>query len=109
MLKWLARFLSIISLRINVIRDDQFDRALGSSVWVGRANRAVLGDRNHVGNSSRIAIDGRGRGEDDIWDIVLGHAPEESDSSANIDAVIFERNLGRFADCLEDTSQCLLI
>jgi hypothetical protein len=31
---------------------------------------------------------------------VLGHAPEQSDGSANIDTVVFERNLGGFPDCL---------
>ena len=92
-----------------MIRDDQFDCAFGSSVWIGRANWAVLGDRNHIGNSSRITINGRGGGEDDIWDIVLGHAAEESDGAANIDAVVFEGDLGGFADCLKCTSRYLPI
>jgi len=108
LLKRFPRLLGIIALGINVIRNDQFNCALGSSVWVCWANWAVLGDRNHVGNSSRIAIDGRRRGEDDIRDIVLGHAPEESDSSANINAVVFKRDLGGFANGL-DTSQCLFV
>lgn len=107
LLKWLASLLGIIALGINMIYDDQFDCALGSSVWVGRTNWAVLGDRYHVGNSSRIAIDSRRGGEDDVWDIVLGHAPEENDSPANIDTIILERNLGRFSHCLEHKSVSL--
>jgi hypothetical protein len=31
---------------------------------------------------------------------VLGHAAEQSDGSANIDAVVFEGDLGGFTNCL---------
>ena len=92
-----------------MIRDNQLDCALRASVWVCRANWAYFGNGDHVGNSSSIAIDGRRRGEDDIRDIMLGHAAEESDGSANIDAVVFEGDLGRFTDCLESTTQYLLV
>lgn len=54
----------------------------------------MLRDRNHVGKSSRITVHSRGGGEDDIRNIVLGHASEESDGSANIDTVVFKRDLG---------------
>jgi hypothetical protein len=57
-----------------MIRNNKFDYALGASVRVRGANWAVFGDGNHVGDSSRIAVDGRRRGEDDVGDIVLGHA-----------------------------------
>ncbi len=94
MLKWLALLLGIGTLSFDVICNYQFDCALGASVRVGWTNWAVLGDRNHVGKSSRITVNSRGGGEDDIGNIVLGHAPEESDGSANIDTVVFKRDLG---------------
>lgn len=100
--KRLARLLCIVAFGINEIRNDQLDRALRTSVWVGWANWAVLWNRNHVGNSCRIAIYGCGGGEDDIVDIVLVHAPKEGNGSAHIDAVVFERNLARLADRLEN-------
>lgn len=83
-----------------MISDDGFDHAFSVSIWVGGTNWALLGNGNHVGNSSRIAVDGRGRGEDNVGDIVLGHAAEQSDGSANIDAVVFEGDLGGFTNCL---------
>jgi len=83
-----------------VISDDRFNHAFSVSIRVGGANWAILGNGYHVGNSSRIAVDGRGRGEDNIGDIVLGHAAEKSDGSANIDAVVFEGDLGGFANGL---------
>jgi hypothetical protein len=109
LLKWLALLLGIGTLSFNVIGNNQFNCALGASVRVGWTYWAVLGNGNHVGKSSRITVHSRGGGEDDIGNIVFGHAPEESDGSANIDTVVFERNLGGFADCLGCTSQHLFI
>ncbi len=94
MLKGLARLFQVGSLGIDKVGDDQLDRALGVSVWVCRPNRAVLGNGYHVGYPGRIAIDGgRGR-EDDIGDIVLLHASQESDGPANIHTVVLEGDLG---------------
>lgn len=100
LLEWLARLLCVCALRIDMIRDDIFNHALRAAVWVGRTDWAVLGDGNHVGDTGGIAIDGRGGGEDDVGDIVFGHAAEEGDSAAHIDAVVFERDLGGFANRL---------
>lgn len=100
LLIWLARLLQIIPLSIDVISDDRFDHAFSVSIWIGGANWAILGNGYHVGNSSRIAVDGRRRGEDDVGNIVLGHAAEEGDGSTNIDAVVFEGDLGGFTNGL---------
>jgi hypothetical protein len=100
LLIWLALLLQVIPLSIDVISDDRFDHAFSVSVWIGGANWAILRNGYHVGNSGRIAVDGRGRGEDNVGDIVLGHAAEESDGSANIDAVVFEGDLGGFTNGL---------
>ena len=83
-----------------MVGDDQFYHALRASVWIGGANWAVLRDRNHVWDSSRIAVDSRGRGEDNVRNIVLGHAAEERDGSANVNTVVFEWDLGGFSDRL---------
>jgi hypothetical protein len=100
LLIWLALLLQVIPLSIDVISDDRFDHAFSVSIWIGGTNWAILGNGYHVGNSSRISVDSRGRGEDNVGDVVLGHAAEESDGSTNIDAVVFEGDLGRFTDGL---------
>jgi len=96
----LACLLQVVALGIYVIRNDQLDCALRASVWVGRANGAVLGNGNHARVLGGITVDGRGGGEDDVVDIVLLHAAEEGDGSADIDTVVFEGDLSRFTDCL---------
>jgi hypothetical protein len=83
-----------------VICDDHFDHGFCAPIRVCGANGAVFWNGYHVGYSSRIAVHCGRRGEDDIWDIVFGHATEEGDRAANIDAVVFERDFGRFADSL---------
>jgi hypothetical protein len=100
LLIWLALFLQVVPLSIDVISDDRFDHAFSVSIWIGGTNWAILGNGYHVGNSSRISVDSRGRGEDNVGDVVLGHAAEESDGSANIDTVVFEGDLGGFTDGL---------
>ena len=88
-----------------MVCDNQFNGRLCSSVWICWFDRAVFWDRYHVGKSSSVAIDGRGRGEDNIGHVVLGHAAKESDCATNIDAVVLEGNFGGFANCLKSTSQ----
>jgi hypothetical protein len=92
--------LRIVALSINEIRNDQLNCTLCASVGVRGANGAVFWDGDHVGDSCRIAVYGRRGGEDDVGDIVLLHAAQESDGSAYIHAVIFERDLAGFADSL---------
>lgn len=99
---WLARLLRIVALRIDVIRDDQFDGRLGAAVWIRGANRAVLWDGDHVLPFCRVAVHCRGGGEDDVWDVILVHAAEEDDGAIDIDAVVFEGFLGRFSNCLQN-------
>lgn len=87
-----------------MVCDHQFDCALGSSIWVGGPNWAVFWDGNHVWDSSCITIYGcRGR-EHNVGYIVLGHAAEERDGSANIDSVVFEGDFGRFTNSLSRKS-----
>lgn len=74
LLEWLSLLLQVISLRLDVISDDQFNCALGSSVWIRRTNWAVLGDGNHVWHACRVTVDGGRGGEDDVGDIVFCHA-----------------------------------
>lgn len=83
-----------------MVGDDQFDRTLGSSIWICWANWTVFWDGNHTLVFTRIAVDGCGRGEDDVWDVVLGHASEEGDCPADIDAVVFQWDFGGFANGL---------
>jgi hypothetical protein len=96
----LALLLEVVALSINVIGNDELDGGLGVSVWVSWANWAVLWDWNHVWNTGGVTVDGGGRREDDVGDIVLAHAAEESNGTSNIDAVVFERDFRRFTDCL---------
>lgn len=100
LLIWLPGLLCICALGLNEISDHQLDRALCPSVWVGGADGAVLGDGNHIGNSSGIAVDGRRRREDNVVYVVLLHASEEGDRSAHVDTVVFQGNLARFAHSL---------
>lgn len=101
LLERLALLLQVVALSVDVVRDDVLNHGLGAAVGVGRANGAVLGDGDHVGESSRIAVDGGGGGEDNVGDIVAGHGLEEGNAAANIDAVVFERDHGRLSDGLE--------
>lgn len=107
LLKWLAVFLELVSLSVNVISDDQLDCALGSSIWVGGTDRAVFGNGNHVWYAGRISIDSRRGREDDIRDIVLGHRSQEGDGASDIHAIILEGDLGRFSNSLMGASQLM--
>lgn len=50
-------------------------------------------DRNHVGDSGRVTVNGGGGGEDNVGDIVFLHAAQEGDGSAYVHAVVFEGDL----------------
>ena len=97
----LPGLLVVAALGLDVVRDDCLDHDLCAAICVCGANRAVLGDGNHVGNAGGIAVDGGGRGEDNVGDIVLLHAAQQRDAAADIDAVVLERDLAGFADGLE--------
>lgn len=101
LLEGLALLLQVGALGIDIVGDDVLNHGLGAAVGVGRANGAVLGDGDHVGESSGIAVDGGGGGEDNVGDIVAGHGLEERNAAADVDAVVLERDNGRLSDSLE--------
>ena len=57
----------------------------------------MLGYGNHVREPGGIAVHCCGRGEDNVCDVVLGHCTKESDGAANVDAIVFERDVGGLA------------
>lgn len=99
----LACLLELVALSRDVILDNALDHRLCAAVCVGRANRAVLWDGNHVGEASGIAVDGGGRGEDDVGDIVIGHGAHQGDATADIDAVVLEGDLAGLANGLRNS------
>lgn len=95
-----ASLLEVVALGIHVVGNEVLNRGLGATVSVGRANGAVLGDRDHVLEAGGIAIDGcRGR-KYNVGNVVATHGAEESDAAADIDAVVLEGLLARLADSL---------
>lgn len=101
LLEGLALLLQVSALGVDMVGDDVLNHGLGAAVGVGRANGAVLGDGDHVGESSGIAVDGGGGGEDNVGDIVAGHGLEERDAAADVDAVVLEGDDGRLSNGLE--------
>jgi hypothetical protein len=96
----LAILLCLVALGVDVVGDHSLNTELGVSVGVGRAERALFGNGDHVGEAGGIAVDGcRGR-EDDVGDVVLGHAAQEAERAEDVDAVVLERDLARLADGL---------
>jgi hypothetical protein len=101
LLKGLVGLLQVLPLRRDEVLDDVLDHGLGAAVRVRGADRAVLGDGDHVLEPGRVTVDRSGRGEDNVGDIVLGHGAEEGDGAADIDAVVLERDLGGLANGLD--------
>ncbi|KAJ6444934.1 LOW QUALITY PROTEIN: putative quinone oxidoreductase [Purpureocillium lavendulum] len=97
----LASLLQVVALGLDEVGDDVLDHRLCAAVRVGRADGAVLGDGDHVGEAGGIAVDGRRGGEDDVGDVVALHGAEEGDAAADVDAVVLERDLTRLADGLD--------
>lgn len=63
----------VVALGVDHVGDGGLDGELGVAVRVGGAQRAVLGDGDHVGEAGGITVDGGGAGEDNVGDIVLDH------------------------------------
>jgi hypothetical protein len=105
LLELLTGLLQVASLSVNKVGDNVLDHGLGAAICVGRSNGAVLRNRNHVGETSSIAVDGSGGGEDDIVDVVALHGAEQRDTAADIDTVVLERDLARLADSLDGVSR----
>ena len=96
----LASLLGRVALCVDVVGDHGLDAELGVAVRVGWAERALFGDRDHVREAGGIAVDGCGGREDDVGDVVLGHAAQETERAKDVDAVVLERDLARLADGL---------
>lgn len=95
-----ALLLGLVALRLDVVGDNILDDGLGTTVGVCGANGAVLRDRDHVGEASGIAVNSGGGREDNVVDVVALHGAKEGDGTANIDAVVLERDLTRLANSL---------
>lgn len=89
-------------VRLDMILDHHFDHHLGPPIRVGRADRAVLGNRDHVFVLCGISVDSRRRRKDNIFNIILLHCAEEGDSAADVDAVVFDRLFGGFSHGLDE-------
>ena len=96
----LAGLLEVVALGVDVVGNDILDDGLGAAVGVGWADGAVLGDGDHVGDTSSVAVDGGGGGEDDVGDVVTLHGAQQGDATTNVDAVVLEGDLARLANGL---------
>lgn len=96
----LALAARIVALRIDHVGDGVLHALLRVAVRVRRPHGADLGDGDHVGEAGGVAVDGCGAGEDDVVYIVLLHRAEEAEGSVDVDAVVFEGDLGGFSDGL---------
>jgi len=96
----LAGLLALASPRLDMVRDDLLNHDLGPAVRVGGTDRAVLWDGDHVGDSGGVAVDGSRRRKDNVCDIVPLHRAQQRDAAADVDAIVLEGNLARFANSL---------
>lgn len=103
----LALLGEVIALSVDEVGDRSLDGELGVSVRVGGTERALFGDGDHVGETSGVAVDGGGAGEDDVVDIVLLHGAEEVDGAVDVDEVVVEGFLAGLADGLIDQMRTL--
>ena len=94
LLEGLAGLLRVLALGGDPVINDLLDDSLRPAVGVRGADRAVLGDGDHVLKTGGIAVDGGGGREDDVGDIVSAHGVQEGNRAADIDAVVFQGNLG---------------
>jgi hypothetical protein len=78
----------VVALGVDDVGDGGLDSELGISVGVGRAQRAVLGDGDHVGEAGGISVDGGGAGEDNVVNVVADHRAEEIDGAVDVDIVV---------------------
>ncbi|KND92431.1 putative quinone oxidoreductase [Tolypocladium ophioglossoides CBS 100239] len=101
LLEGLAGLLEVAALGVDAVGDDVLDHRLGAAVGVGGADRAVLGDGDHVGEARCVAVDGGRRGEDDVGDVVALHGPQEGDAAADVDALRVSPGRGKRATHLE--------
>lgn len=79
------------------VPQDLFDEVLGLPVRIGRLERFALGD----GVGGGVAVDRRGRGEDELSAAVLVHALEQHDRPHHVVVVVQQRLGDAFAHGLE--------
>lgn len=91
----------VVALGIDQVGDGGLDSELGVAVGVGGAQRAVLGDGDHVGEAGGITVDGGGAGEDNVGDIVLDHGAQEVDGAVDVDQVVVQGLLAGLANGLD--------
>lgn len=96
---------SVVALSVDHVGDGGLDGELGVTVGVGGAQRALLGDGDHVGEAGSIAVDGGRAGEDNVGDIVTNHRPQEVDGTVDVDQVVVQRLLAGLANSLEADGQ----
>ncbi len=85
----LSLLLEVVALGFDVVCDACFDGRLGPAIGVCRADWADFRDGYHVFEAGGIAVDGGGRGEDNVGDIVAGHGGQEADGAIDIGTVVF--------------------
>lgn len=88
LLKGLASLLEVVALGVDVVGNDVLNGGLCAAVGVGRADGAILGDGDHVGEAGGIAVDCSRRGENNVADVVAGHGAQERNAAADVDAVV---------------------
>lgn len=91
-----ARLGRIVALGVDHVGDGVLNRKLGVSVGVSGAERAHLGDGNHVRESRGIAVHSGRAGEDDVGDVVADHGAQEADGTVDVGMVVIERLLAGF-------------
>jgi hypothetical protein len=104
-----ASLLGRVALRVDMVGDHGLDAKLRVAVRVGRTERALLGDGNHVGEACGVAVDGRGGREDDVGHVVFLHAAQQAEGAKDVDAVVLERDLAGLANSLVSLSACLFV
>ena len=100
-----ALFLGSVSLRLDVVGDELLHGHLCPAVRVRRTEGAFLVNGYHVREPSGVAVDRGRRREDDVGHVVAGHSSEQTNRPVDIDAVVFQRDLGRFSHCLNMSAE----
>lgn len=96
----LALLLRIAALRVDMVCDEELVRHLCVAIRICGAEGATFRDWDHVGETSRIAVDSGRRGEDDVRDVVTRHGAQQANSAVDVDAVVLKRDFSRLADSL---------
>lgn len=95
----------VVALSVDHVGDGGLDGKLGVAVGVGGAQRALLGNGDHVGEAGGIAVDGGRAGEDNVGDIVANHRAQEVDGAVDIDQVVVQGLLAGLANSLRADGQ----